>query len=138
VVTEHSRARSRASRVLRCEEKKEYEKLSRQVEGRDRDLSEPTSLSPQQPVDNFRAFTRPMQKPPARIGRIAIRRSIRALLQAGKKIVDEFGSGRRRRRAGDSGKAARFADMTDVSLSRYAEGSFRRRYTGEGYRIFAV
>src|SRR5215813_4180255 len=53
-----------------AKEKKDFEKFRGKLKGAILIYSEPMSLSPPPPADNFRAFTRPMQKPPARIGEL--------------------------------------------------------------------
>src|ERR1700759_3933496 len=47
-----------------AKEKKDFEKYRGKLKGAILIYQEPTSLSPQPPIDPYRAFTRPMQKPP--------------------------------------------------------------------------
>src|SRR3984957_16526433 len=119
-----------------AKEKKDYERFRGKLKGAIVIYQEPTVLSPPQPVDNTRAFTRPMQKPPARIGELPEGDPYDAIL-AMEKERDEFWKSE-----GvvailrDSGKPHGLLNMTDVSLSRYAEGLIPAAFiTGEGYRM---
>jgi carboxypeptidase Q len=119
-----------------AKEKKDFAKFHGKLKGAIVIYQEPMSLSPQQPVDNFRAFTRPMQKPPARIGELPEGDPYEALLQAEKdrdNFWKEEGVAAVLR---DSNKPEGLLNMTDVSLSRYAEGLVPTAFmTGEGYRM---
>jgi carboxypeptidase Q len=119
-----------------AKEKKDFDKFRGKLKGAIVIYQEPTSLSPQPPVDNFRAFTRPMQKPPARIGELPEGDPYEAFLQAEKDrdtFWKEQGVAAVLR---DSGKPEGLLNMTDISLSRYAEGLVPTAFmTGEGYRM---
>src|SRR5579863_4235857 len=119
-----------------AKEKKDFDKFRGKLKGAIVIYQEPTSLSPQPPVDNFRAFTRPMQRPPARIGELPEGDPYDAFLQEEKDrdtFWKEQGVAAVLR---DSGKPEGLLSMTDISLSRYAEGLVPTAFmTGEGYRM---
>jgi carboxypeptidase Q len=119
-----------------AKEKKDFEKFRGKLKGAIVISQEPMSLSPPPPVDNFRAFTRPMQKPPARIGELPEGDPYEAFLQA-EKERDEFWKAEGVAAVlRDSGKPEGLLNMTDISLSRYAEGLVPTAFmTGEGYRM---
>jgi carboxypeptidase Q len=119
-----------------AKEKKDYEKFHGKLKGAIVMYQEPMSLSPPQPVDSYRAFTRAMQKPPARIGESPEGDPYEAFLQA-EKERDEFWKAEGVAAVlRDSGKPHGLLNMTDVSLSRYAEGLVPTAFiTGEGYRM---
>jgi carboxypeptidase Q len=119
-----------------AKEKKDFEKFRGKLKGAIVIYQEPLSLSPQAPLDHYRAFTRPMQKPPARIGELPEGDPYEALLQAEK---DTFAFWKAEGVAAvlrDSNKPEGLLNMTDISLSRYAEGLVPTAFvTGEGYRM---
>jgi carboxypeptidase Q len=116
--------------------KKDFAKFHGKLKGAIVIYQEPASLSPPQPVDPYRAFTRPMQKPPARIGELPEGDPYEAFLQAEKdrdNFWKEEGVAAVLR---DSAKPQGLLNMTDISLSRYAEGLVPTAFmTGEGYRM---
>lgn len=119
-----------------AKDKKDFAKFHGKLKGAIVIYQEPASLSPPQPVDPYRAFTRPMQKPPARIGELPEGDPYEAFLQA-EKDRDTFwkdeGVAAVLR---DSAKPQGLLNMTDISLSRYAEGLVPTAFmTGEGYRM---
>ncbi len=119
-----------------AKEKKDYEKFRGKLKGAIVIYQEPAVLSPPQPVDNFRAFTRPMQKPPARIGELPEGDPYDAILQMEKERDEFWKSEGVVAVLRDSGKPQGLLNMTDVSLSRYAEGLLPAAFvTGEGYRM---
>jgi carboxypeptidase Q len=119
-----------------AKEKKDFAKFHGKLKGAIVIYQEPASLSPPQPVDPYRAFTRPMQKPPARIGELPEGDPYEAFLQAEKdrdNFWKEEGVAAVLR---DSAKPQGLLNMTDISLSRYAEGLVPTAFmTGEGYRM---
>jgi carboxypeptidase Q len=119
-----------------AKEKKDFAKFRGKLKGAIVVYQEPLSLSPPQPVDPYRAFTRPMQKPPARMGELPERDPYEAFLQAEKdrdNFWKEEGVAAVLR---DSAKPQGLLNMTDISLSRYAEGLVPTAFiTGEGYRM---
>ena len=119
-----------------AKEKKDFEKFRGKLKGAIVIYQEPTTLSPPQPVDPYRSFTRPMQRPPARIGELPVGDPYEAFLQAEKDrdtFWKEEGVAAVLR---DSAKPEGLLNMTDISLSRYAEGLVPTAFmTGEGYRM---
>src|ERR1700733_12749885 len=102
-----------------AKEKKDFEKFRGKLKGAIVIYQEPTSLSPPQPVDPYRSFTRPMQRPPARIGELPVGDPYEAFLRAEKDrdtFWKEEGVAAVLR---DSAKPEGLLNMTDISLSRY-------------------
>ncbi|HEY2821691.1 MAG TPA: M20/M25/M40 family metallo-hydrolase [Candidatus Acidoferrum sp.] len=119
-----------------AKEKKDFEKFRGKLKGAIVIYQEPASLSPQQPVDPYRAFKRPMQKPPARIGELPEGDPYEALLQAEKDTYTFWKTEGVAAVLRDSNKPEGLLNMTDISLSRYAEGLVPTAFiTGEGYRM---
>jgi carboxypeptidase Q len=119
-----------------AKEKKDYAKFHGKLKGAIVIYQEPAVLSPPQPVDNTRAFTRPMQKPPARIGELPEGDPYDAILLMEKERDEFWKSEGVVAILRDSGKPQGLLNMTDVSLSRYAEGMIPAAFvTGEGYRM---
>ena len=119
-----------------AKEKKDYEKFRGKLKGAIVIYQEPAVLSPPMPVDNTRAFTRPMQKPPARIGELPEGDPYDAILLMEKERDEFWKSEGVIAVLRDSGKPQGLLNMTDVSLSRYAEGMLPAAFiTGEGYRM---
>jgi carboxypeptidase Q len=119
-----------------AKEKKDFAKFHGKLKGAILIYQEPTSLSPPQPFDPNRAFTRPMQKPPARIGEQPDGDPYEAILQ------DENNRANFWKEEGvaavlrDSNKPEGLLNMTDISGSRFAEGTTPTAFmTGEGYRM---
>src|SRR5580704_9960015 len=119
-----------------AKEKKDYAKFHGKLKGAIVIYQEPAVLSPPMPVDNTRAFTRPMQKPPARIGELPEGDPYDAILLMEKERAEFWKSEGVIAVLRDSGKPQGLLNMTDVSLSRYAEGMIPAAFvTGEGYRM---
>jgi carboxypeptidase Q len=119
-----------------AKEKKDFEKFRGKLKGAILIYQEPANLSPQQPLDHYRAFTRPMQQPPARVGEPPLADPYDALLQSEKDRTDFWKEQGVAAVLRDSGKPEGLLNMTDISMSRYAEGTTPTAFiTGEGYRM---
>ena len=119
-----------------AKEKKDFEKYRGKLKGAILIYTEPTSLSPQQPVDPYRAFTRPMQKPPARIGEATENDPYEAILRDENDRANFWKAEGVAAVLRDSNKPEGLLNMTDISGSRFAEGTTPTAFiTGEGYRM---
>ena len=128
VVAGHAGCCAWAGRLLRCEREKRLREISRQVEGRDRHLSgaaEFVAAAAGRSVSRVHAAD---AEAACADRRTSGGRSVRSVSCATEKDRAKFwkdeGVAAVLR---DSAKPQGLLNMTDISLSRYAEGRFRRR-----------
>jgi len=119
-----------------AKEKRDFEKFRGKLKGAVVIYQEPANLSPPILLDHYRAFTRPMQRPPARMGEPPVADPYDALLQEEKERTDFWKAEGVAAVLRDSAKPEGLLNMTDISVSRYAEGTTPTAFiTGEGYRM---